>query len=494
MKKISLIATLIQLSMLLPGCSNQESGFKNLPGKLPHLAVPQHPFLGPNGSNNMHDDAYMTDTYEYAGPQDLNPETKLKSYTDGMNTCVTMTFDSMGRMITVDASMLNYKFLMLDPVSLDVIASYDLPSRDPMDPLFPYNDTSGAAYFVMDNHERIIFADSENALQIIRFDNETSKFVRVKRYDLSSYVVKMEPPAMDHVQMALTDWSGRWLWFTTRYGVVGTLEQESGKVETTLLQGEELENSFAVAEDGAYILSDHAMYRFHAGMDGEPEMDWRAEYDRGSRVKPGNFNQGSGSTPQVFGDMVAITDNADPRMNVLFIQRKDGEIACKVPVFDDNESTTENAMPGWVRAGPQGLEYSVIIDNNYGIDRASVLKPGRCWMNHVGNLARVDMLPDGKGGFTCRQVWRSREKSSQVLPKVSLLNGLLYVYTYKYVEEAGDYRFFFTAIDAGTGETRFKIPTGIGLDYANFGPPMAISPDGTAYLGTMKGLLSIRDR
>ena len=38
-----------------------------------------------------------------------------------------------------------------------------------------------------------------------------------------------------------------------------------------------------------------------------------------------------------------------------------------------------------------------------------------------------------------------------------------------------------------------NFPTGAGLDYANFGQPMSLGPDGTAYLGTMNGLLRVAD-
>ncbi|RME19537.1 MAG: hypothetical protein D6806_18135 [Deltaproteobacteria bacterium] len=290
--------------------------------------------------------------------------------------------------------------------------------------------------------------------------------------------------------MAIPDWGGRYLWFTTRYGVVGTIDTESGAVRTVELSGEEIENSFAVGEDGAYIVTDHAMYRFSVGQGGQPNQDWKTPYDRGTGTKPGNFNQGSGTTPQLFGEMVAIADSAEPRMNVLFLRRKDGSVACSVPVFDEGASTTENALPGWVRRGPNGLEYSVIVDNNYGIDRNNILGDGRAWAGHAGGLARVDMVPDGAGGYDCFEVWRSREHSSQVLPKLSLKTGLLYVYTYERAED-GDYDFSLTALDFDTGARVFSVPAGHGLDYANFGQPMSIGPDGTAWLGTMMGLLRV---
>jgi hypothetical protein len=480
---------ILVMSLLFACCQEESPGSQ---AALDYLPVPQHPYLAPNGANNMHNDSYMTDTYEIAGPAGTNPLIDLTSYADDMNTCVTITFDRQGRILTTSAAMLEFRILMLDPDTLEVLAAYPLPPRDFTDPLFPYGDTSGATYFVLDDQDRVLLTDTENAIQVIEYVEETGTLQRARRFDLSQYVVLMEPPARDHVQMTIPDWQGNLLWFTTRYGVVGTVNQGNRDVRTIELAGEEIQNSFAVGEDGVYIISDHAMYRFNADDNGMPVADWRVEYDRGTRIKPSNFNQGSGTTPQLFGDLVAISDNAEPRMNILFLSRSDGSEGCRIPVFDDGLSTTENALPGLVREGPHGLEYSVIVDNNYGIEREKILESGRCWLEHVGGLMRVDLVPDAGGRYTCEQVWRNGLRSSQVLPKVSLENGLLYLYTYERLED-DDYAFYLTAVDFETGETRFSVSTGQGLDYANFGQPLILGPDGAAYLGTMKGLLRIRD-
>lgn len=60
----------------------------------------------------------------------------------------------------------------------------------------------------------------------------------------------------------------------------------------------------------------------------------------GTGTKPGSVNQGSGTTPDLFGtgqEYVAITDNADDRMNVLVFRRgadipADRRLVCSVPV------------------------------------------------------------------------------------------------------------------------------------------------------------------
>lgn len=478
---------MIIVAALTCACSSGGPG-----GAVPHLAVPQHPFLAPNGRSNMHNDAYMSDSYEIAGPTRLAASATVKSYGEDINTCATVVFDGQGRILTTSAEMLSFAIRRIDPETLASLAEYPLPSRDPSDPLFPYDDTSGATYFVLDSGERIVLADAEDAIQLLRFDDGRSAFEPVARFDLRGALAPRTPPSRDHLQMAIPDWSGRFLWFTTRYGRVGALDPASGEFHTIDLGGEEIENSFAVGEDGAYIVTDHALYRFSAAAHGTPAIDWRTPYDRGTRVKPGQFNQGSGTTPHLFEGVVAIADNAEPRMHVLFVRRADGALMCSVPVFPENRSGTENALPGFARRGPQGLEISVIADNNYGIVRGSILEPGRSWLDHQGGMARVDLRPDGAGGHSCEVVWQSPEKSSGVLPKLSLKNGLLYIYTYQ-PRPDGDYDFFLSALDVESGETRLKIPTGAGLEAANFGSPMAIGPDGAAYLGTLGGLLRVRD-
>jgi uncharacterized repeat protein (TIGR02543 family) len=460
-----------------------------------HLPYPQHPYLAPNGKSNMHNDAYMSDAYEISGPLGINPEVILHRYGEFTNLCVTITFDRKGRILTVNARPDAFYLLLIDPDTLEELASYRLPPRHADDPLYPYRDTSGGAYYVLDSQDRILLADADNCLQVIQYDEDKGEFELVHKYDLSNYVVPITLPARDHVQMAIPDWSGRLWWFATRYGIVGTLDPESDQVHTLSLVGEEMENSFTVGEDGVYIVTDHAMYRFHADNDGQVVQDWRTAYDRGTRVKPGQINQGSGTTPKLFGDMVAIADNADPRMDILFLRRLDGKVVGKIPVFEEGQSDTENAMPGWVHQGDAGLEYSLIVENNYGVVRENLLAPGGCGKESVGGVSRIDLIPDGSGGYTCKEIWRSPENSPTTVPKISLANGLVYLYTYEPLPN-DDYAWYLTALDFETGQTVFRIPTGTGLWYTDFGAPMTLDPNGgrTAYIGTMGGLLRIRDR
>src|SRR6478609_4290407 len=61
-------------------------------------AVPQHPFMAPNGRSNLHDDAYQTNTYTWSGP--LGSAIQTASAFQGAD-CASLTVDSAGRLVTV---------------------------------------------------------------------------------------------------------------------------------------------------------------------------------------------------------------------------------------------------------------------------------------------------------------------------------------------------------------------------------------------------------
>ena len=59
---------------------------------------PRHPFMAPNGSSNLHEDAFQTDASQRTGP--LGRAMKRVS-TFYSRECGSVTFDSRGRIVTV---------------------------------------------------------------------------------------------------------------------------------------------------------------------------------------------------------------------------------------------------------------------------------------------------------------------------------------------------------------------------------------------------------
>ena len=107
------------------------------------------------------------------------------------------------------------------------------------------------------------------------------------------------------------------------------------------------------------------MYRFGVTKKGFPKVEWKVKYRNTRKTKPGQADDGTGTTPTILkGGYIAITDNADP-MNVVVYRtglKLHGKkrVVCEVPVFKKGASATENSIIGTGR--------SLIVENNYGYE------------------------------------------------------------------------------------------------------------------------------
>jgi hypothetical protein len=440
--------------------------------------IPQNRFLAPNGLSNVHNDAYMSDVYETAGPLGHDPQVfsaYLGTSDDWMALPISMAFDRYGRVLLIPVGQRGARLLLLDPDTLEVLTALPLPV---------VTGSGGASvvagsYFYLDRLDRAVIPVATREIWVVdvisgwnrpRFD--------VKRvYDLTQVV-----DADDQIGSVLPDFLGT-LWAVTKQGTVATVNPSNGRVAAVRLEGERIENSLAVDETGGvFIVSDYALYRFDASGRGEPVITWREPYDRGTRQKPGQFSQGSGTTPTLMGsDYVAITDNADPYMQVLVYRRAaqvDGpRLVTAVPVFGAHEGCTENSLVATDR--------SIVVENNYGYFSQEATMGGRAT---TPGLARIDLDASGQGSV----VWTSTERVPSLVTKASLASGLIYTYTKDPGPGTTD-AWYFTAIDFHTGETVYKRLAGTGLLYNNHYAGLHLGPDGTIYVGVGGGVVALRD-
>jgi hypothetical protein len=460
------------------------------PLQLPEpLALPYakaHPYMASHGVSSMHVDSFTTNAYPYPGPIGRSSEVSSRSMGFLGGECPTINFDKQGRIVTVCVRRRTPWLLLIDPNSLHVLARHPLPKRSV--PLLrvrkAMSDTSGGAYFYLDQHDRAVVGTSAGTIDIIgvRTVGDEQVFEQIESIDLRRELL-LADGTFDKITAVMPDFENN-LWFVGRYGTVGVVTPKRA-VHVDRLDGEEIENSFSVGPEGAYIVSDHALYRFGLDAGQNPKVAWREQYDRGSQRKVGQINQGSGTTPTLLGeDYVAITDNAEPRMSVLVYKRgKDLEsqrLVCKMPVFQPHQSATENTLIGHGR--------SLVVENNAGYDLFLTMRGGK---TSAPGLTRIDVRPDESG---CDVVWESKEISQTTVPKLSTATGLIYLYTKLSNAPGGADAYYFTALDFKTGKTVFRVLAGTGVRYDNNWAAISLAPDGTAYVGVLNGLIRVRDR
>ena len=430
--------------------------------------APRHPFMAPNQRSNIHSDAFQTDTNAWSGP--LGRDLELVEHTEVPGgVCGSITFNSQGQIVTTCLQLRNVRLKLFDAQTLEELASMDLPPR-PFNPN-PFQDFAGGGYFYLDHEDRAVVPTTERHVLVIGL--EAGQFVVERDYDLTGTL-----PDGAKIISALPDWSGR-IWLATTAGLVAVIDPATGETKTHDL-GEVVQNSFAVGDkDDVYIVSAAALYRFSADASGAPVVRWRKVYDNTGELKPGQVSAGSGTTPTLHGDgWVSITDNADP-MHIVVYRRRDGRQICEQAVFEKGAGSTDNSLIG---AG-----HSLIVENNYGYTGPTATSMGA---RTEPGVERVDIDADGEG---CVKVWHSDEISPSLVPKLSLANGLVYVYTQD-PEGDPDDPWFLTALDFRTGETVWKYLTGEGIPYNNNYAPVSIGPDGAAYVGVLSGLVLVRDK
>src|SRR6476620_7031540 len=408
---------------------------------------PRHPFMAPNERSNLHDDAYQTDAYRTLGP--LGRDVLKQDTFLAMGECGSITFDTRGRLVTVCVSLAGPTLAMIDPATLDVLATYPLPPRDPATLPSVFTSFGGGGYFYLDNQDRAVIPTNSHHVLVVG-DTAAPGFALEHDYDVSGVV-----GSGDAILSALPDWSGR-LWFASAKGFVGTVDPGTGAVKS-FATGEALGNSFAVDETGGvYIVSDGALYRFDAAADGTPAVTWRATYANIGIAKPGQTEKGSGTTPTLMGkDYVSITDNADPMDVVVFKRARTvsgSRLVCTQPVFAKGASDTDQSLIG--------TDTSMVVENNYGYSGPSATQNGG---TTAPGLARVDIDADGRG---CHTVWTSHEHAPSVIPKLSLGTGLVYTYTKDPRPDNAD-AWYFTALSFRTGKTLWKRLGGEGRGHNN---------------------------
>jgi len=228
-----------------------------IPRPMEHPPVPQHPFLSPNGTSSMHNDAYSTDAYDVSGPLGRHLSVTSRSY--GVRECATMTFDSQDRIEALCGGLEGFTMMLIHPETLEPISELTMPGRDATSGKNPLTDICGGTYFFLDGEDRAFATTTTSEIWEVR-QTQDDRLEKVRSWPLAPHL-----PEDDCLVAVAPDWQGR-VWFFSQGGTVGTLDRRTGRVATMRLgKGEEIVNSVSTDESGGvYPVSTHAAYRLDA--------------------------------------------------------------------------------------------------------------------------------------------------------------------------------------------------------------------------------------
>ena len=454
---------------------------------IPAPAVYQNPFMAPNNYSEIHLNSYQTDTFSVPGPASFAHQTVQQGRISPLGRIAgSIAVDSTGQLVTIRVGPTVISrgqkeaqtLLLIDPKTLRVLASKRLPPK----PESGGSGTTfgGGGYFYLNNQNQVVCVTTTQQIRTysIVHRNGHNQFLRPQLYPISLDGKDDIPNSI------LPDSSGN-LWFISHAGVVGYVNTTTA-AHYEMNINETISKSFATDGQGrAFVVSDYALYCFQAMPGGGIEEVWRMPYDRGTTTKPGQIQQGSGTTPTVFDDFagnqfVAIADNADDYMHVNVYNRATGALVAQQEVFTNVNGDTENSLIA--------VNDSIIVENNYGnATPASTLGS----LTTQPDIDRVDFNPSTGTSVVSWQ--NSTISVPSVVSQLSTADGLLYTYA---KDPSG---WYWAALSYQTGDivATGRVPwskRALGAPANNYYGGIIIGPDGTAYEGVFSGIVAWRPR
>lgn len=387
------------------------------------------------------------------GPLGLQPEVETSWF--GLQHCGRLELTSSGVLVALCSDRSGSSLRLVDPETLRPTSSLDLPGASA-------DAACAAADAYLDAADRAVVAVGRQVLAVrTASDKGDADLETETTWDLKPYV-----PHGDCLVALAPDWGGR-TWWASGQGLVGTIAHDTGEVRVIDL-GEDVRRGLTADEGGAvYVVTDESLQRLTAGPDGTPAVAWRTSYE------------GTSGTPPVLvdGGAVAITDTVESRLGVAFHSRDSGGLICRQPVFEKGEGATDSPL------APLGPGVVVTNNHDYSSPRSTLLgftsSPG---------IARVDLV-DG----SCVERWSSDAVSPGSGVTASWPNGLAYAWT-KRPALTGVSAWYLTALDTESGRSMWSVRTGTGLLAGSDHSAITLGPEGSAWIGTLAGLVRVTDR
>ncbi|KAH8653997.1 hypothetical protein BGZ60DRAFT_473181 [Tricladium varicosporioides] len=453
----------------------------------------------------MHMDSGNTGSTDLVGPTGRN--LVISTYATHV---APLLFDEEGG-ITAGARATTGDYILnaIDPVTLETLSSFVVPEGQVLN----------LAYVQMTlPQNEILVSSKQNHIFLIQRKNTISppSFTLLRDIDVSSYLQPEET-----ILNAMYD-SECNIWFTTGLILQVDLTPQnsttigyitpSSLVHTLRIPNQVVENGIAVSGQTVFVVTGPPaadnynsmgyISAFKASKRGGMETIWKEKYDAGSKVFPGGFARGSGTTPILLGDgYVAITDHADSQIHLrIFHQRaksnlREKQLLCSVPIFEKGESACDIAAIG--HKGEDG--YAVFLLNDWNVPpiylsaSAPAADINGVWNNHTVMAAGGIRIDIPLRGNDCKIKWEKDIRMKSV-PILSTATGLLYGYEQdERLAGEGKWVWYVTAREWETGREVWRVRAGAGGVFNDDFMGNAVGKDGKLYQGVVGGFVVVED-
>ena len=394
-------------------------------------AQTKNPFAG-SKTAFMHDDVYSSDVFSGTAPSNrLNFRFETKQ---GAVPTILLGKDGFLQVICVrnestDGSIQRTPYLLLvNPQSMETLTSLKLPAGTALNNIYGY----------LNENDELMLANGKTIYQIAHIEKGKEWKFNVKNE------FKLDSVSDDFEFVGITpDWEGN-IWFASYDSQAGFLNPKNSQFSLISLSDTKEEivaNSISSSPAGTAIATSHAIYVLHL-KNKKPEILWKADYNRGTKVKPGQLSWGTGSSPTFFGpksgfEYLTLLDNGTEgtRLNI-YCSENGNLIASELAFKGDQEQASENSSIAFGN--------SVIIASTYGFpypasssatDEKGVLKNG---------VQRFDVNTDGRGA---KSVWYNEVMRSTSVPKMGKDSGKIH-----FISEDGEENQFYAELDFNIGK------------------------------------------
>ncbi|WP_240042338.1 hypothetical protein [Photorhabdus khanii] len=481
--------------------------------------IPQHPWMALNDFGSPHQDSWCSESVSLNGPinnkGDAYDNLLLIEQYNPFGYTPNMVCNSNNQMVGVSLDYSSSQFwVVVFDENCNIISATPAGKRS--------GSTFGGGYFYMDNNDNTIVVQDNRIVSYPTADVQPNEFeiYPLTPNWLSADIIELVTGSAEgnSLYSSLPVWDEQrpdlyWCLIAGEYDFLTpnsplsspawmAVVQIENDGSTTLIGAKELEkqwnnNTFSVDENGAYIVTNGIDnegactegYLWAFGLEGNDiVVRWTTPYQNAGYRKPGQTNIGSGTTPTLTKmedgtELVGITDNADPRLNVLVCNRADGSVISETPCFLEKRSADEASLIG--------VGDTFVVENNFG---------------HYPRWPFSQLVPNGTGMEMIRidptnteqpdeKIWSLPDVHFYAMNMLCRGSGIIFAHTCNWSEDISASKggmYYISAIDSFDGRVIWQIPLGRGVNYCHEYGGIYFNRNGDLYIGTNQYLVAIK--